>query len=45
LVKSPSSELNQALMTEEEDAFDWKVARDMLIRWLGLQTEVAAGIA
>jgi len=40
LVKSPSPTLNAALMTEEEDAFDWKVAREMLIKWLGLQTEV-----
>ena len=29
-------------MEEEEDAFDWKVAHDMLINWLGLQTEVVA---
>ena len=31
LTKSPSPELSQALMEEEEDAFDWKVANDMLI--------------
>lgn len=39
LVKSPSPTLNAALMDEEEDAFDRKVAREMLIKWLGLQTE------
>lgn len=42
LTESPSPELSQALMEEEEDAFDWKVAHDMLINWLGIQTEVAA---
>ena len=31
LTESPSLELSQALMEEEEDAFDWKVAHDMLI--------------
>lgn len=41
LAASPSSELNQLLMVEEDDAFDWKVAREMLTKWLGLQTEVS----
>jgi hypothetical protein len=29
-------------MAEEEDALDWKIAREMLTNWLGLQAEVAA---
>lgn len=40
LAESPSPKLGQAVMEEEEDAFDWKIARDMLSKWLGLQTEV-----
>ena len=28
--------LNQAIMKEEEDAMDWKVANEMLQSWLGL---------
>ena len=31
--------LNQAVMLEEEDALDWKVAREMLSSWLGLKAE------
>jgi len=42
LEKTPNPTLNQAVMAEEEDALDWKVARDMLQSWLGLQVEVAA---
>ena len=42
LQSSPEPSLNQALMAEEEDALDWKIARDMLHSWLGLQSEVAA---
>ena len=41
LAASPDSALNQAVMTEEEDAHDWKVAREMLQSWLGLHSEVA----
>ena len=37
----PSPQLSQALMEEEEDALDWKIAQDMLTQWLGLQSEVA----
>lgn len=41
LTATPSLQLSQALMEEEEDAFDWKIAQDMLTQWLGLQSEVA----
>jgi hypothetical protein len=34
--------LGQALMQEEDDWLDWKVAREMLESWLGLRQEVAA---
>ena len=40
LVAAPNPALNQAIMAEEEDALDWKVAREMLQSWLGLQTEI-----
>lgn len=40
LVSKPNPQLNQAIMQEEEDAFDWKVASEMLNSWLGLQYEV-----
>ena len=42
LQQTPSPALNQAVMAEEEDALDWKVAREMLQSWLGLSAEVAA---
>jgi len=29
--------LNQAVMLEEEDALEWKIAREMLQSWLGLK--------
>jgi hypothetical protein len=32
--------LNQAVMLEEEDALEWKIAREMLQSWLGLKGEV-----
>lgn len=32
--------LNQAVMLEEEDALEWKIAREMLQSWLGLKSEV-----
>jgi phosphoserine phosphatase len=41
LAATPNAVLNQAVMREEEDALDWKVAREMLQAWLGLQTEVS----
>jgi len=31
--------LNQAVMLEEEDALEWKIAREMLQSWLGLKSE------
>ncbi|MGH7494681.1 MAG: hypothetical protein ACREOO_20100 [bacterium] len=34
---SPDPSAHQQLMLEEEDAFDWKVATEMLASWLGLQ--------
>ena len=40
LATEPNHELNQAIMLEEDDALDWKVARDMLASWLGVQVEV-----
>lgn len=39
LATSPSQTLSQAVMAEEEDAFDWKIAREMLTSWLGLKVE------
>ncbi len=32
--------LGQAIMQEEDDWLDWKVAREMLEGWLGLRQEV-----
>jgi hypothetical protein len=40
LVATPSPALNQAVMIEEEDASEWKIAEEMLQAWLGLQSEV-----
>ena len=42
LVAKPNAALNQAIMLEEEDALDWKVAREMLQKWLGLHNEAHA---
>ena len=42
LASAPDVKLNQAVMLEEEDAHDWKIAREMLQSWLGLQGEIAA---
>ena len=39
LATSPSPALNQAVMAEEEDALDWRIAREMLQSWLGLEAE------
>lgn len=41
LSKKPNPALNQAVMLEEDDALDWKIARDMVQSWLGLQREVS----
>lgn len=35
----PDPALNLAVMAEEDDALDWKIAREMLRSWLGLQIE------
>lgn len=40
LLRSPNPALNQAVMAEEDDALDWKIARDMIRSWLGLQGEI-----
>ena len=40
LAAASSLQLSQALMEEEDDALDWKIAQDMLTQWLGLQSEV-----
>ncbi len=42
LQANPNPALNQAVMAEEEDALDWKIAREMLTSWLGLQAEAGA---
>lgn len=34
--------LGRALMQEEDDWLDWKVAQEMLESWLGLRQEVSA---
>jgi hypothetical protein len=41
LSEAPSPALNKAIMVEEDDALEWKIARDMVRSWLGLQGEVA----
>lgn len=40
LAATPNLTLNQAVVAEEEDALDWKIAREMLQSWFGLQAEV-----
>lgn len=40
LSEAPNPSLNKAVMVEEEDALEWKIARDMVRSWLGLQREV-----
>lgn len=40
LATTPNPVLSNALMKEEEDALDWKIATEMLQSWLGLQAEV-----
>lgn len=42
LSETPDPTLNQAIMAEEDDALDWKIARDMTRSWLGLQHEVSS---
>ncbi len=36
LSSQPNPTLNEAIMAEEEDALDWKIARYMLESWLGI---------
>ncbi len=40
LMTAPTPALGKAVMQEEEDALDWKIAIEMLQSWLGLQLEV-----
>jgi hypothetical protein len=42
LSTSPNQALNEAIMLEEDDALDWKIAREILQSWLGLQSEISA---
>ncbi len=39
LMRRPTKALNQAIMHEEDDSLDWKVAREMQASWLGLRIE------
>lgn len=39
LMNNPTKMLNQAIMHEEDDALEWKAAREMQSSWLGLQVE------
>jgi hypothetical protein len=41
LSETPDPTLNRAIMAEEDDALEWKIARDMVRSWLGLQREVS----
>jgi hypothetical protein len=36
----PDIVLNQSVMSEEDDALDWKMAKEMLGSWLSLRTEI-----
>ena len=39
LAANPNPTVNQAIMADEEDALEWKMAREMLQNWLGLRAE------
>jgi hypothetical protein len=41
LSEAPTPALNKAVMAEEDNALEWKVARDMVRSWLGFQREVS----
>lgn len=41
LAAQPNPALNRAVMQEEGDALEWKIARDMLENWLGFAREVS----
>jgi hypothetical protein len=40
LTTNPTPQLGQSILSDEDDAFDWKVAYEMLQSWLGLQKEI-----
>lgn len=40
LQEQPILALGQAVMEEEDDAQEWKMAREMAHSWLGLQNEI-----
>ena len=40
LMRTPNPALGKSIMQEEDDAFDWKIAVEMLQSWLGLESEV-----
>ena len=42
LATNPNPTVNQAIMAEEEDALEWKMACEMLQSWLGLRAETKA---
>ncbi len=39
LAASPNPTLGKAIVAEEEDALDWKIAQEMLQNWLGIKSE------
>jgi hypothetical protein len=41
LSETPDPVLNRAIMAEEEDALEWKIARAMVQNWLSLEHEVS----
>ncbi len=41
ITREQRTALGQAVMQEEDDWLEWKVSREMLDSWLGLQAEVA----
>lgn len=41
LTQNPDPVLNEAVMQEEEDALEWKIAQEMLHNWLSIQAEAS----
>jgi hypothetical protein len=41
LAQNPDPALNEAVMQEEEDALEWKIALEMLHNWLSIQAEAS----
>jgi hypothetical protein len=39
LTQTPDGALNEAIMQEEEDALEWKIAQEMRYNWLAIQAE------